>query len=164
MSDTLLIGVVGDVVWQALIAALLAIVLAVINVWQTKITKKAIEDGTKQNAETAKGQAVKVQEAATLANVAASKVEEVRIDLKAASEKADGKIDSLARVADATHILVNNNMQIALDSYATMARRMATATGDPKDIEIAEAAEQALVIHKGKQANLDSAEAGRATP
>lgn len=61
----------------------------------------------------------------------------------------------LLDVADKTHTLVNNNMQIQLEDYLSLAKRM--AANEPSDINLREVerAEYRLKEHLTKQAKVD---------
>lgn len=66
------------------------------------------------------------------------------------------KATSAAVVLDTVHGLVNNNMRIALQGTAVLARRIADMTGKAKDAEIADAAEQAVRDHDAGQLKADA--------
>lgn len=73
-------------------------------------------------------------------------------------ERSEAKIDDMSKVADATHTLVNSNMGIALRTGAVALRRVADLTGEAKDKEIADRAEELLRVHEAKQAVVDRGE------
>jgi len=127
----MLIAAVSDVVWQAIIGAVVTIVLA----WMQFRTKQAVEQTGKD---------------------AATKVEEVKATLEESTAKADAKTDAIADVTDKIHTLTNHAMEIVLDDLATSKRHIATLTGKKEDMEAAREAENALNIHKGKQAEVDT--------
>jgi len=66
-----------------------------------------------------------------------------------------GKIDKLALVARGTHLLVNSQMKIQLESNAKLARRLAEVTGDAEDLRRADEAEAALREHDAAQLMAD---------
>ncbi len=68
------------------------------------------------------------------------------------------RIETVARVADATHTLVNSNMGVALREKAIFARRVADLTKDAADQILATAAEKLLADHEAKQAKVDKGE------
>jgi len=86
---------------------------------------------------------------------AAEKVKEVKNDLKLSSDKQDEKMIVLSKVADATHILVNNNMGIQLKLNAELSRWKANETKNEADIKAADRAEQSLKEHEMKQNIVD---------
>ena len=86
---------------------------------------------------------------------AAEKVKEVKSDLKISSDKQDEKMIVLSKVADATHILVNNNMAIQLKLNAELSRWKANETKNKADIQAADRAEQSLKEHEMKQNIVD---------
>jgi len=86
---------------------------------------------------------------------AAEKVKEVKSDLKISSDKQDEKMIVLSKVADATHILVNNNMAIQLKLNAELSRWKANETKNEADIQAADRAEQSLKEHEMKQNIVD---------
>lgn len=61
----------------------------------------------------------------------------------------------LMRVAEDTHTLVNSNMGLSLESYATVTRRLAKITKDPEDEAIADAAEKKFAEHVVQQRIVD---------
>jgi hypothetical protein len=128
----------SDVVWQALIAAVLAVVMFVL---QERSKRAAARDAA----------AAAARDAA-----AAGKAEAVRKDLVAADQKSDTKLDALATVAGATHTLVNNNMGVQLKAVAELRRWKANQTGDPEHVLEALAAEKLWAEHQKKQAVVDA--------
>lgn len=65
--------------------------------------------------------------------------------------------EKLAKVADATHTLVNKNMGTQLRLSAAFAKRVANLTNDPQDILIAREAETQSREHESQQAKVDAA-------
>jgi hypothetical protein len=127
---------VSDIVWQALIAAGVTVVLA----W---IGRRA-------------------QIAATSAE---TKTEEVKTTLKATNAEVGDKLDGIAKVGEATHVLVNNNMAIQLRLNAVLARRLADAPGaTPADRAAADAADRLLAEHLAKQDRVDATALTNARP
>src|SRR5688500_16071835 len=131
---------VSDVVWQTLIQAAAATVLALGLAW---IARQA-----KASADRAAEEAVK----------AAAKAEEVKVtqaeseaECKRAESAAAEKMDGLAKVARATHELVNSKMAVQLMMTAGLARWKADQTGAAADAEAAAAAEALLRDHEQKQ-------------
>lgn len=100
--------------------------------------------------------AAKVDEAAVKVSEVATKVEEVKVTLEASTTLSDAKLDAIARVADATHALVNSNMAAQLKISAIALRRVAEMTSNPKDIAMAELADKNLADHEAQQAVVDS--------
>jgi Na+-translocating ferredoxin:NAD+ oxidoreductase RnfG subunit len=128
---------VSDVVFQALIAGVVTIVLA----YMQQKTKKAV-DSASQNADDASHRAV-------------VKAEEVKQALAKSEDSTTQKLNGLAKVAKATHTLVNSNMEIELKDNAELKRWKADRTGLPEDIRAAELAEAKYRDHQTKQAEVD---------
>lgn len=63
---------------------------------------------------------------------------------------------AIAKVADATHTLVNNNMGLQLRMTAVMSRTVADLRGSPADIKNAEEAELLLAEHQSLQDKVDA--------
>ena len=74
------------------------------------------------------------------------------------------KIDGVVKVTDATHILVNSNMGIALRASAVALRRVADLTGKSEDGVLAKTAERMLSEHESRQAVVDKIEGKKPTP
>jgi len=91
------------------------------------------------------------------ASNAATQVSAVKRTLETATATSDAKLDSLGKVATATHALVNNNMAVQLRLNAALARRLAELTRDLSDIRAADLADQLLAEHEAKQAVVDAA-------
>jgi hypothetical protein len=115
---------VSDVVWQALIAGLVTIVLASVS--------------------------------AISANYAASKVEQVRVDLKTSTTEATEKLDGIAKVGTETHVLVNSAALINARLYVSALKRLVADKQDPADIEELKKAQQMVTEHEEGQKVLDS--------
>lgn len=88
--------------------------------------------------------------------LAAKKVEAVKVALEASGKATDKKLDAIAEVGDATHTLVNNNMGIQLKLNAVTLRRLAGITKKTGDREAAIAAEKLYAEHMAKQAVVDA--------
>lgn len=119
---------VSDVVYQALIAAVLAGFLAWIKASVDRSAEKA-----------------------------AVKVAEVKTTLDRTTKAADIKFDELAKVTSATHTLVNSNMSAQLKISSVALHRVAELTNHPDDIKAAKFAEEAYMEHEAKQKIVDSA-------
>jgi hypothetical protein len=87
---------------------------------------------------------------------AAQKVEDVKDSLDERNTVTNTKLDGLAKVADATHTLVNSNMGAQLKLNAVVTRRLADLTQDPTDHDAAALADKLLAEHQEKQAIVDS--------
>ncbi len=72
------------------------------------------------------------------------------------NEVTSAKLTGLARVAAATHALVNNAMGMQLKAHALMARELAALRGDPASAKVAEVAEEAYLEHQRKQSLVDA--------
>jgi hypothetical protein len=89
----------------------------------------------------------------------AVKAQEVKKTLSESTEAITGKLDGIAKVGEATHILVNNNMAIQLRISAAALRRIARSPeASPDDQTAAQLAEEALAEHLRKQKELDAKE------
>lgn len=66
------------------------------------------------------------------------------------------KMNTIEKVADKTHALVNSTMGYQLKMHATVTRRLAAITGDAADKEAADQAAQLLKDHDEKQAVVDA--------
>lgn len=64
--------------------------------------------------------------------------------------------EKTAKVADATHTLVNKNMGTQLRVSAALAMRVANLTNDPQDVLIWEEADKQRKIHDEQQAKVDA--------
>lgn len=140
----------SDVVWQALIAGIVTVVLA----WLQMRTQAAI----KEAAHLAAVKVEEVQRGAELsAELAAIKVESVAKTLANTTMSANEKFANLTELTKDTHSLVNSNMAVQLKLTATVSRRLAELTGLAEDIKAAELAEHLSMEHDTKQAALDVA-------
>jgi hypothetical protein len=104
----------------------------------------------------AKQAAAELDRARKSARRAAVKVEGVRRTLEANTASTEVRLDDLATVAKATHLLVNSKMSVQLDANRIMARRLADLTKDPADEAAAELAERDYGEHQAKQAAVDA--------
>jgi hypothetical protein len=129
---------VSDVVWQALIGAIVTIVLA----WMQQRTKKAVETTGKKAAEKA--------------DEVAGKVAEVAVTLGNNTTTTEAKLSEIAKVGEMTHDLCNSGMLEQKRLVAVSARGKADVTHDRADIKAAEAAEEIYEEHKSKQKVIDS--------
>ena len=94
--------------------------------------------------------------AAKTAKEAATQATAVKTTLAETTAAADAKMDDLAKVAGATHLLVNSAMAAQLKLTATVTRRLANLTKDPADEEAADLAEKLSRQHEMKQAAIDA--------
>jgi hypothetical protein len=93
---------------------------------------------------------------------AAIKVEEVRVSLQRETALAALKLDEIAKVGQATHMLCNSAMMAQKRLLAVSARALASKTGTPEDNLAADVAEKELRDHTAKQAAVDARAAQRA--
>jgi hypothetical protein len=130
---------VGDVVWQTLIQVGIGAVVTIVLAVMSQRTKKAVE--------------------ATAADAALHR-EVVREDLKEQTVVNADKLEGLAKVAKATHTLVNSAMAQVLQQNAELARWKADHSKDtpegPANAAAAEVAEQLMRDHEHKQKQVDS--------
>ena len=117
---------VSDVVWQALIAAVVAIYLE----WSRRKT------------------AEKVQEVANKQEKAEEKNDKTTAAVV-------GKLNDMAEVGTATHALCNSGMRAQKQLLATAARALASRSGNTEDEEAAAEAERDLREHDKKQRKTD---------
>ena len=135
IADTFLY--LPETVWQAMIAAIVTLVLA-------------------KMAHTANASA----------KSAATKVEEVKEDLKVTSDKADAKTDAIAdvlndvaSVGQAVHVLVNSNMAAQLKISTIALKRLAELTKHPDDVAAYQLSQKLYSEHEKKQATVDGKDA-----
>jgi nitrogen fixation/metabolism regulation signal transduction histidine kinase len=121
----------SDIVWQALIAAGVTLVLA----WMNQRTKNAVTSA---------------------ADKAATKVEEVKDTLESHNEASADKLAEMAEVGEATHTLVNSAMGAQLRLHAATARALAEQTHLPAHTAAADLAEKLLAQHEAKQRRVDN--------
>jgi hypothetical protein len=121
----------SDVTWQALIAAVVTVVLAYM--------QKRGQTAAKESAD-----------------AAAQHADEVKAALKKSTEANTGKLDGIAKEVNSTHVLVNSARGQLLKLYATAARSLADRTQDPKNIQAAVDAEHELAEHVSRQAAMDA--------
>jgi hypothetical protein len=76
-----------------------------------------------------------VKSAQEAAIVAAQKVEQVKNDLELRKMAENKRLDLLATVANATHVLVNSNMAAQLALNMSVTKRLADITNDQTDID-----------------------------
>jgi hypothetical protein len=138
---------VSDVVWQALIAAVVTLVLSAM---AHRAASKAATA-----AKAAEG-AAKAAEAK--ADTAAVKVEEVKTTLAADKASSDAKLGGLAEVTGKIHVLTNSNMAAQLKISSVALKRVAELTKHPDDVAAFQLADKLLREHEGKQAVVDSNE------
>ncbi len=93
--------------------------------------------------------------------LADDKVKTVKTDLAESNARQNKRLDSIAEVADKTHILVNSERGKLLTLYAMSARLLATETNRPEHARAAELAEIELAEHNSKQAEVDAQGAGK---
>ena len=134
----MLLAVVSDVVWQALIGGIVTLALA----WMAQRTKQAVEDNTK--------------EARKAAEQAAGKVEAVKNTLDETTLSTDKKLNDI-------HTLVNSNMGVQLKIAATALKRIASMTSHPDDIAASNLANTKLAEHESKQNEVDQAAQAKVT-
>ena len=91
----------------------------------------------------------------------AKKVEEVKETLEVEKAATTEKLNDIAKVADATHTLVNSSMSAQLKISAVALRRIAELTNHPEDKAAAVLAEKMDKEHTVKQAVVDAKDAKR---
>jgi hypothetical protein len=86
---------------------------------------------------------------------AARQVAKVRETLSESDDQLHSRLDEMAAVGQATHVLVNSNMGDQLKLNALLSRRVAEITKLPEDLEAAVLSESKLRDHESKQAVVD---------
>jgi len=130
--SSFVLAAVSDVVWQALIAGVVAVALG----WIQMKTKDAVDKGT-----------VEAKASATETKIAVQEVKETLADTTAVTDK---KLNEIVETGQLTHDLVNSASLVQLRLYAGAVRRIADITKDKKDAETATAAEKLLQEHEVK--------------
>ncbi len=140
---------VSDVVWQAAIGGAVTIVLSVVSGIGTVVLYRMQINAAKKVDKVAADLEIKT------ANTN-KKLENVKTTLEDNTAATDEKLANLAKVAEATHTLVNSAMGRALALTAETARAKAQITCDRADLIAADLAEKMLKEHMAKQAKVDS--------
>lgn len=149
----------SDVVWQALIAGVVTLTLAWMQLrTQALARSNAVKvEEVKTTLETvAVKAAVKAEEVKVALETAAVKVEEVKAVLADTEHVTDLRFDKLAKVAKATHTLVNNAMATQLRLNMVVTKQLADETGKPAHLEQARQAELLYQEHMRKQDVVDA--------
>jgi len=89
------------------------------------------------------------------------KADLVATNLATSTRKTADKLDSMAAVGVATHLLCNSAMLAQKRLLATSARALANKTGDAVDLAAADVAEKELRDHERKQLEADRDAEGR---
>jgi hypothetical protein len=137
---------VSDVVWNAVIGAIMTIVVA----WMQMRTKLSVDKGNDDNAK--------------VAGVQAKKTEEVKVALATNTADTNKRLDDQGKTLVTVHTLVNNDMHKALATIADLARWKANQTQVPEDAHAADAAELNLKAHDFKQDTVDKASEAKVDP
>jgi len=141
----------SDIVWQALIGAVLAAWLE----WMRRSNKNAIKESTVANS--AKVDEIRVEQKKEN-KVVAEKVAEVKQVQEETAAAATEAMASIAKTGEANHVLLNSAHGAALDAVAVLARWKADKTQEPADMLAADHAEKMSRDHQGKQARVDAKE------
>ena len=132
---------IPNALWNAV---MIGVMTAVLGYFQTQ-TRDAVD---KKGEEAA----VAAEQARSKAAEAATAVRQVKTTLSAANKSQDTKLDNIATTTDASHMLLNGNMETQLKLNAVAMRRIAQLTNNPVDAEAAELAEKALADHLATKA------------
>lgn len=100
--------------------------------------------------------AIQAKEIASQAEEIAVKAETVKQTLATTTNVTNGKLDGLKKTTDETKHLVNSDSLVTLKLLAEVSRWKATQTKDPDHLKAAELAEQNVLDHEKKQAELDA--------
>lgn len=103
--------------------------------------------------------AERVAEVKATLRAAAEKVAEVERTLKATDAARDIRLSEIQDTGDRVHVLVNNNMSLALKANAALSRKIADLEPTEANRHAAQAAQQASDEHERKQAELNRIEA-----
>jgi hypothetical protein len=172
---------VSDLVWQALIAGIVTVVIA----WMQQRTKSAVDEAAKVAVASADTAAIRTEQVAAKQVIAAQKVEQVAIKqesaakatadklndaagkvaevkdaLKASDETTANKLDDIAKTGEAIHVLVNSSMSAQLKISMIALKRVAELTRHPDDLAASQLAEKLYHEHEAKQAKVDGMTGG----
>lgn len=98
------------------------------------------------------GTSKKLEVVAEKAEVAATKVEEVKTTLVKTDEKTDRKLEAIAETVESTHQDVNSGMTLQLRLNKMTTQSLADVRGTPEDIAVAKLAAQQLEEHEKRNA------------
>jgi hypothetical protein len=90
------------------------------------------------------------------ATEAAVEVKNVANKLDSTTTATETKLNSIAKVQDSTHALVNSAMTVQLKLLANSLKRIADLTNDPQDIKAALEAQEAFELREREQAGPNS--------
>jgi hypothetical protein len=165
--------------WPTLVIATPIVAALIANLWMQVLAKveavkaaKLAAEKVMLDAETAEAALLKVDAATKAAEEAvraaqrAAEIAHSAVTRSVWTEKAAGverkatadKLDETLKVVNVVHKLVNNDMHLALFAAATLARKLASATGRVEDEAVAVAAEQKLADHDDRQKTVDRAQ------
>ena len=130
--------------WAAAIAAL-AVTVGLIAQIVLQVLAKWEAAKTAAKAQEALAQAILASHKAKI------KTEEVKQDLQVATDKTDGKLADLVKIARETNVYINGGMTAQLELTQMLARRLADLKLDPRDVAVATAADEALRIQKERR-------------
>ncbi len=143
--------------FTAWVTALLSLFLAATQVYQIVLQILAAAQARRIGAKASSAAA----HAETAAYAAQNAAHEAKVERRLASEKADATLS----VVETVHTLVNNDMHLALEGNAKLARQVADLLGTPATRVAAEEAEKKLAAHDARQASVDAmAEEKRGQP
>ncbi len=146
---------VSDIVWQALIAGVVAVILGWLQVRTRDVVQKGIADaaaGDEVRAQKIDEVAAKLERSTAIAT---AKTDEVAAKLQDSTTATTAKIEENTAITKVIHSLVNNAMTVALSSVAELQRWKATQTKTMQDADLADKAERALAEHKAKQGAME---------
>ena len=95
---------------------------------------------------------VSILQAGRIARDATNRMAEIREMLRLRADSVTNRLEGLAKVARATHALVDSSVATQLRAYATLARKTAASSGLAEDVVLADAAEAAYREHLMRQA------------
>ncbi len=138
LAETVYLVQNDTTIWQAVIAGIVTLALG----WMQRRTQLAVQEIPKTIETTARAAAVDVKS--------------VKDALAAGDSRKSKKLDEIAKVGEATHVLVNSNMEAQLQVNSVLAHRVAELTNDPVDMEVARKVDKLLAEYLSKHAAVDS--------
>jgi hypothetical protein len=151
----MLLAEVHDLVWQALIAGCVTIVLALIN---RSGTRQVVATVDKASTKATQSSSQVANTISYTAKEAAGKVAEVKETLIDSTQDTGDKLAGLLKIGEATHSLVNSNFGVQLEIGAIALERVAEYSKKPEDMEVAKMARKRFEEHAAKQKAVDAAD------
>jgi hypothetical protein len=145
----IILAMLSDTVWQAIIAAIVTLVLGYMQYRLQVLLKSTSSDAADRV------KAVK-RDLAESTSATVAKVESVKQDLAESTNATAARLDGIAKVANDTHTLVNNAMGIELRKNEELANRIADMPGSTNaQKDAASEAADKSARHQRKQDKVD---------